>query len=112
MRVKKSGKKIFGAYLTADEKKAMDIEIKRQLAEFDKKHEMEIDALILWTLHEEFGFGEKRLKQFFDVFGKAIDELVKRYEFDDSDKIWICTEKLKDYGVDLDVWAKERNEKK
>ena len=108
MQVKKSGKMIFGAALTADEKKAMDIEIKKQLAEFDRKHELEIDALILWTLHEEFGFGAKRLKKFYDIFGKAIDELIKRYEFDDSDRVWICTEKLKDCGVDLEKWAKER----
>jgi cupin superfamily acireductone dioxygenase involved in methionine salvage len=108
MQVKKSGKIIFGADFTAEEKKAIDIEIKKQLAEFDKKHEIEIDALILWTLHQEFGFGEKRLKQFYYIFGKAIDELIKRYEFDDSDRIWICTEKLKDYGIDLEEWAKER----
>ena len=34
MRVKKSGKHIYGADLSAAEKKAMDIEIKRQLAEY------------------------------------------------------------------------------
>lgn len=108
MQVKKSGKKIFGANLTADEKKAMDIEIKRQLAEFDRKHEIEIDALILWTLHNDFGFGEKRLKKFFDIFGESINELIKHYEFEDSEKIWICTKKLKDYGVDLEEWEEER----
>ena len=108
MQVKKSGKMIFGANFTSEEKKAIDIKIKNQLAEFDKKHEIEIDALILWTLHEEFGFDEKRLKKFFDIFGEAIDELIKRYEFEDFDKIWICTEKLKNYGVNLEEWEEER----
>lgn len=37
MRVKKAGGKVYGAVLTNAEKKAMDMEIKRQLAEMDKK---------------------------------------------------------------------------
>ncbi len=45
MFVKKSGGKIFGAEFTAAEKKALDIEVKRQLAEYDKKHVMELDAI-------------------------------------------------------------------
>lgn len=48
-----------GAAMTVAEKKAMNLEIQRQLAEYDKKHATEIDALILWVLHSEFGFGEK-----------------------------------------------------
>ena len=46
MNVKKTGNKIFGASLNAREKKAMDIEIKRQLAEYDKNHTDEIDGRI------------------------------------------------------------------
>lgn len=52
---------MFGASLTAAEKKAMDLEIQRELAEYDRKHLAEMDALILWVLHEQFGFGAKRL---------------------------------------------------
>lgn len=43
--------------MSAAEKKAMDLEIQRQLAEYDQKHLVEIDAMILWVLHERFGFG-------------------------------------------------------
>ena len=39
--------------MTVAEKKAMNLEIQRQLAEYDKKHATEIDALILWVLHSE-----------------------------------------------------------
>lgn len=39
MRVKKAGGKVFGAVLSAAEKKAMDIEINRQIVEADgRKH--------------------------------------------------------------------------
>ena len=110
MQIKKTGKKIFGAKLTSQEKKALDIEIERQLAEFDKNHTKEIDALILLTLHDVFGFGEKRLRRFYDIFDDSINSLIKRYELDDSDKIWISSQKLKEYGIDLDIWEKERRE--
>lgn len=46
--------------LTAAERKVMHNEIKRQLAEHDRRHAKEIDAIVLWVLRETFGFGEKR----------------------------------------------------
>lgn len=51
MQLKKAGGKVYGAVLTAAEKKAMDLEIQRELAEYDRKHIAEIDATILWVLH-------------------------------------------------------------
>ena len=63
MRVKKSNGKIFGANLSAAEKKALDMEISRQLAEYSQKYEEEIEAVVLLMLRAEFGFGEERLKR-------------------------------------------------
>ena len=91
-------------------KKAMEAEIKNTLAEWDKKHYQELDALVLWVLHEEFGFGEGRLKRFHDRFAVSIDELVHRYVMDDEDDVWLCTRKLKEYGIDLEEWNKEREQ--
>ena len=48
MRVKKSGGKIFGADLTVAERKALNMEIKRQMAEYDRKHKNELEAMVLW----------------------------------------------------------------
>ena len=108
MLVKKAGGKIYGASLTAAEKKAMDIEIQKQLVEYDRKHAAEIDAMILWVLHSEFGFGQERLRRFYNCFSASIDSLIKRYEMEDSDQIWLCTHMLKDYGIDIDKWHKDR----
>lgn len=105
---KKSRGRVFGASLTAAEQKAMDIEIKRQLAEYDKKNSMEIDALILWLLHKEFGFGKVRLRRVHDRFNEALDQLLKRYEMDDKDGPWLCSFKLKEeLGIDLEEWGRE-----
>ena len=97
---------MYGANLTAAEKKAMDLEIQRQFAEYLSKSENEISAIILWELHEQFRFGPKRLKDFYIHFGKSVKELIARYELENSDDIWLCTRKLKEIGVDLDEWKK------
>ena len=50
MRVKKTSGKVYGAVLTIAEKKALDMEIKRRLAEMDKKNMEEVDAVVLYVL--------------------------------------------------------------
>lgn len=109
MRVKKIKGKVYGAELTADEKKAMDIEIERQFHEFDKKRAIEISSAVLLVLHNEFGFGEKRLKKFYLTFNSEIDEYIKRYELGDTNAElrWLCTYKLKELGIDITEWEKE-----
>lgn len=87
----------------------MQMEIQRQLAEYDRKHTIEIDALVLWVLHSRFGWGATRLKRFFDSFSDEIGALVDRYEMDKEDDVWLCTYKLKEHGIDLEEWEKERS---
>jgi len=96
--------------MTAAEKKAMDLEIQRQLAEYDRKHALELDAIILWELHQQLGLGEKRLRKFYNSFAGEIDALIKRYGMNEEDKVWLCTKKLKDYGVDIEQWDRERRD--
>ena len=104
---KKAGGKIYGVQLSAKEKKAMDDEIKRQCVEYDKNNINEMDAIVLWLLHEKLGFGHKRLRRFYDWFHTEFDALVKRYEMEDGDAIWLATHKLKEYGIDIAEWNKE-----
>ena len=108
MQIKKAGGKIFGASLTAAEQKAMNMEIQRQLVEYDRKNELELDAIILWELHTQLGLGPKRLKKFFDGFSDAVNALVNRYEMDISDDVWLCTHKLKEIGVDVEDWYRQK----
>lgn len=107
MQIKKTHGKVYGAAMTATEKKAMDMEIKRQLEEYDRKHLAEIDAMILWVLHDQFGFGAKRLRKYYDAFTAATNGLVARYQMDQEDDIWLCTEMLKRIGVDIEAWHRE-----
>jgi hypothetical protein len=95
MRIKKAGGKVYGADFTAAERKAMNLEIQRQLAEYSRKHANEIDAIILWQLHAQYGFKA----EYFD--------LIKRYEMDEGDNIWLNTYKLKEIGVDIESWNRD-----
>lgn len=104
---KRANGHIFGVQFSAKEQKAIDAEILRQCAEYDKKNADEVDAVILWLLHEKFGFGKKRLRAFYDSFSTELDALVKRYEMGDEDKAWLCSRKLRDYGIDIYEWNKE-----
>lgn len=94
--------------LTAAERKVMHNEIKRQLAEHDRKHAYEIDAIVLWTLMETFGFGEKRLKKYFDAFGENLKKLIAYYEMGEDDEAWLCSRKLKEAGIDFEKWEAEK----
>ena len=108
MIVKKSGGHIYGAELTAAEKKAMDMEIKRELAEFDKAHSLEIEAMVLLRLREVFDFTDEQLREFFDGLISDFNELRERYELDIDDGLWLCTKRLKDHGIDIEKWDRER----
>lgn len=105
MHVKKNRGKVYGASFSLNEKKAIEREIQNQLAEYDKNHAKELSAMVLWVLHNEFGFGKTRLKRFYDIYATAVDGLINRYDLDDSDQIWLCTKKLKDAGIDIEEWA-------
>lgn len=110
MLVKKAGGKVIGASLTVAEKKAMQIEIQKELAEYDRKHLMEIDAVVLWQLHTQLGFGKKRLERFYRSFAREFSALIHRYDMDDSDGVWLCTHQLKEIGVDMEKLTASLNE--
>lgn len=107
MIVKKSGGKVIGAHLTAAEQKALDIEIQKQLEAFERKNLMEVDAIMLWWLHEKLGFGAKRLKDFYKDFHDAFYGMLNHYEMENTEGTWLCTQKLKEIGVDLEAWYRE-----
>lgn len=109
MIVKKSAGRVIGAQLTNAEKKAMDIEIQKELAEWTRKHEIEIIAMVLRQVRRTFGSGEKKLKKFFDEFDLDINALVKKYEMGemDNDNAWLCTRELKEQGIDVEKWYRE-----
>lgn len=111
MNIVKAGKQIIGARFNSREQKAFDIEISKAIAAKADEWGLDTAALVLWVLHEEFGFGYERLKRYFTKFDNGVINLTRHYELDDSDDSWICAYKLKnDLGIDLNEWRKELRE--
>ena len=64
-------------------------------------------AAILWALHECFGYGEERLKKFWNCYFKIHEEVTKEYQLDDNETGTIYIDRLRRIGVDIDKWIKE-----
>ena len=108
MRVKSYRGKVFGAELTAAEKKAMNIEINRQLVERDKQYAADIDAMVLYTLMAHYGWKNKRLKRFWKAFIVEHKALREFYQMDEpGDNEWLAHRMLKEIGVDIQQWYQE-----
>lgn len=107
---KKSGGKIFGMTLNKKEQEFLEQEIQRQCADYNDKNAHEIDAILLWILHEDFGFGMKRLRKFYDAFFRELNALTERYEIDRKETVWLCTYRLKEYGLDIEEWNRQNKE--
>ena len=106
--MKKYNGRIYGAELTASERKAMDIEIGRQLVERDKKYKEDIDAMVLYVLMAHYGWRKKRLREFWKAFTAEHNALRDFYQLDEpGDHQWLVHRQLKEIGVDIHQWYKE-----
>ena len=111
MYPKKFKGKTYGAELTAAERRAMNIEINRQIAVKDEQYKENLDALILYVLMVKRGWKKKRLHDFWKDFIAVHKELRDFYQMDKAgDAEWFCHRELKKIGVDIRQWYKEENQ--
>jgi hypothetical protein len=89
------------------EMKALNSSIREQIAENVDKLKGNIEAIVLWQLHEQFGFGVKRLEAFLEGFQPALKELNDFYGLKDVDEIeCACVHNLKTIGFDTEKLGK------
>lgn len=55
--------KVIGAKLTVAERRAIEIEAKKIVAEEEKKFAREMDAIILYHIRQQTGYGATRLQR-------------------------------------------------
>ena len=84
-------------------RKALQDEINKQTAENVRNLSVNIQALVLWSLRKQLGFGKKRLLRFQESFLPLIEELQEYYQAEDANETeFICLHKLKnEVGVDV-----------
>jgi hypothetical protein len=92
---------------TSQGKKAMIREINRQTLEQKDEFMKDIDAMILYTLHAELGFGKKRLERFYKAVIRNYKDMCAFYETDDT---YPAEYKLREIGVDLRELRAEASE--
>jgi hypothetical protein len=75
------------------------------------------DLTMLWTLHEDFGYGAVRLKRFYDSFVKTYRYMRDRYYCEGDEELfgsrtdaYVMKERLKEIGFDYDKEVKELTE--
>ena len=82
-------------------RKAFEEEVgKRLILEMEQFYE-DNTALILMTLHEEFGFGQKRLERFMRAHAKNLKKLQEYYECGDLESASYAEDVLRNAGIDL-----------
>ena len=89
--------------MTNRERKAFVREINRQTGENVRKLSLNLQALVLWSLRQQLGWGCKRLLRFQKNFLPLIEQLQKYYEAEDADETeFICLYRLKhEVGIDV-----------
>lgn len=89
--------------MTVKEKRAMEIEIRKQIGENLNAMQTDLVSIVLWQLHKQLGFGKKRLLRFYKNFAPSLKELAEYYDMPESDQSFICKHHLKAIGIDVDT---------
>lgn len=79
-------------------------EIDRQILERDEAFSLDVDAMILWTLHHHYGWGKKRLLDFYKAL---VEEHTKMREYYQMDDTYPERYHLKNIGVDVEQLNRE-----
>lgn len=89
--------------MTNKERRAFEREVNRQTGENVKRLSLNLQALVLWSLRQQLGWGKKRLLRFQKNFLPLIEQLQQFYQAEDSvETEFICLYKLKnEVGIDV-----------
>lgn len=90
--------------MTPTQVTAMREEINRQCMEADARLTLDLDTMVLWTLHRHLGFGPKRLHDFYLAMAEEHRRMREYYQIDD---LYPERIKLKELGVDVEAWQNE-----
>ena len=90
--------------MTPEMQMAMMHEINQQCLEKDDLLALDVDCMVLWTLHRHLDFGVKRLHDFYLAMAAEHRRMRDFYEMDD---LYPERLKLKELGADVEQWQKE-----
>lgn len=92
---------------TAQERDVLHRAIKEEIKKQNIGYSLSLDEAILYALYKRFGFGKKRLREYYEAFFDEREKLKEYYEMPD-DAEWLVHRELLNIGVDVEQWNKER----
>lgn len=100
-------KAIIPRKMTNAEMKALDDSIREQIGQNIGKLKGNIEAIVLWQIHEQYGYGAKKLEAFLEGFQPALQELMNFYGVESTEDVeFACVHNLKSIGFDTDKLGK------
>ena len=87
--------------LNSKQQKILEQECIKEFDRLLETYNREVVLQVLYILRFEYGFGQKRLKEFFDKFALMQVKTINRYEVKDEEIPDICEIKLRNSGIDL-----------
>ena len=100
--------KCFTKRPSAKTDKLIKQECRKEFAKLLDQYNRESAMQVLYILHFDFGFGEKRLMKFTDKLNEMQQKHKETYELEYSDTAFICEKQLTDDGFDVDKILEKR----
>lgn len=82
-------------------------EVNAELAKATDRFYYDEVTVILWVLHETFGFGRDRLKRFYDNYSLVNNQLKEHYSMQDNDLHYLTEQLLAGIGVTIEEFERE-----
>ena len=82
-------------------------EVNAELAKATDRFYYDEVTVILWVLHETFGFGRDRLKRFYDNYSRVNNQLKEHYSMQDNDLHYLTEQLLAGIGVTIEEFERE-----
>ena len=103
-RIKHETKELVERSYDEQLKKFVRDQAKKELLMMDSDFGSEFDAMILYVLHEDFGFGKDRLNRFMEKYEQLRTKLRDTYDLEekDGDFGWFCKRELKKIGITVE----------
>ena len=93
--------------MTNREMQALDSSIREQIGKSIGGLKGNIEAIVLWQIHEQYGAGAKKLEAFLEGFQPALQELMNFYGVDSTEDLELaCVYNLKAIGFDTEKLGK------
>lgn len=87
---------------TATQRKVLRQECVKEFDKLLAEYNRQVAVQILYLLHTDYGFGNERLAKFADKLKQMQIDLEDKYEMGNDCMWWVCEQKLKESGIDVE----------